>query len=131
MEFVTPGEARARFRAGLRAPTASWAPGFVQANLVVLPADAAEEFSLFARGNPKPCPLLDVTAPGSPVTLLAPGADLRTDLPAYRVWEHGRCVAEPGDVAGYWRDDLIAFVIGCSFTFERALLAAGVTPVPP
>ncbi len=118
--------ARARFRAGLRVPTAGWAAGFAQANLIVLPQAAAGEFLLFARRNPGPCPLLDVTEPGRAVTRLAPGADLRTDLPAYRIWEHGRCVAEPGEITGYWRDDLVAFLTGCSFTFERALLAAGV-----
>jgi uncharacterized protein YcsI (UPF0317 family) len=123
---ASPAQARAAFRAGLRTPTASWAPGFVQANMVVLPEDAAGEFERFARGNPGPCPLLDVTEAGSPTTRLAPGADLRTDLPAYRVWEDGQCVAEPGDVSRYWRGDLVAFLTGCSFTFERALLAAGV-----
>ncbi|HUJ04873.1 MAG TPA: putative hydro-lyase [Streptosporangiaceae bacterium] len=123
---LIPAQARARFRAGLRVPTASLAPGFAQANLVVLPQDAAGEFALFASRNPGPCPLLDVTGPGSPVTGLAAGADLRTDLPGYRVWEHGACVAEPDEVTGYWRDDLVAFLTGCSFTFERALAAAGV-----
>ena len=126
MEAVSPASARARFRAGLRVPTASWAPGFAQANLIVVPQDAAGEFERFARLNPRPCPLLDIGEPGDPVTRLAPGADLRTDLPAYRVWEHGRCVAEPGDILARWRDDLVAFLTGCSFTFERALLAAGV-----
>ena len=121
-----PADARARFRAGLRVPTAQFAPGFTQANLIALPEQAAGEFELFACRNPKPCPLLDITAPGSPLTRLAPGADLRTDLPAYRVWRNGRCVAEPADVAEYWRPDLVAFLIGCSFTFERALQAAGV-----
>ncbi len=121
-----PADARARFRGGLRVPTAGCAAGFSQANLVVVPHDAAGEFERFARLNPKPCPLLDITDPGSPMTRLAPGADLRTDLPAYRVWEHGRCVAEPDDITGYWRGDLVAFLLGCSFTFERALLAAGV-----
>lgn len=125
-EFGSPADARARFRAGLRVPTASLAPGFTQANLIVLPQEAAGEFALFAARNPRPCPLLDVTEPGRPVTSLAPGADLRTDLPAYRIWEHGQCVAEPGEVSRYWRDDLVAFLIGCSFTFESALLAAGV-----
>ncbi len=123
---LIPAQARARFRAGLRVPTASLAPGFAQANLVVLPQDAAREFALFASRNPGPCPLLDVTGPGSPVTGLAAGADLRTDLPGYRVWEHGACVAEPDEVTRYWRDDLVAFLTGCSFTFERALAAAGV-----
>ncbi len=126
MELLSPAGARARFRAGTRAPTASWAAGYAQANLIVLPQDVADEFALFARRNPGPCPLLETTRPGSPVSQLAPGADLRTDLPAYRIWEHGRCVAEPGEITGYWRDDLVAFLTGCSFTFERALLAAGV-----
>jgi uncharacterized protein YcsI (UPF0317 family) len=127
MNAASPAaDARARFRAGLRTPTASWAPGFVQANLVVLPQEAAGEFEQFACGNPGPCPLLGVSEPGSPATRLAPGADLRTDLPAYRVWEDGQCVAEPDDITGYWRGDLVAFLTGCSFTFDRALLAAGV-----
>jgi uncharacterized protein YcsI (UPF0317 family) len=121
-----PAQARARFRAGLRMPTASCAAGFTQANLVVLPQDVAGEFELFARRNPKPCPVLDIGEPGRPRTRLAPEADLRTDLPAYLVWENGQCVAEPGDLLEYWRDDLVAFLIGCSFTFERALVAAGV-----
>jgi uncharacterized protein YcsI (UPF0317 family) len=121
-----PSQARERFRAGLQTPTAAWAPGYAQANLVVLPRDAAFDFMLFAQRNPRPCPVLDVTEPGAPFTPLAPGADLRTDLPAYRVWERGRCVAQVADIAGYWRDDLVAFLIGCSFTFERALAAAGV-----
>jgi uncharacterized protein YcsI (UPF0317 family) len=122
----SPAEIRARFRVGLRVPTASFAPGYSQANLVVLPRDEAADFALFARRNPRPCPLLDVTEPGSPVTRLAAGADLRTDLPAYRVWADGQCVAEPDEVTGYWRDDLVAFLIGCSFTFDRTLATAGV-----
>jgi len=123
---VSPAEARNRFRAGLKTPTAGWAPGYVQANLVALPREQAFDFMLFAQRNPRPCPVLDVTDPGDPVSRMAPRADLRTDLPAYRVWEHGRCVAQTADVTGYWRDDLVAFLIGCSFTFERALTAAGV-----
>ena len=126
MDPVSPAEARNRFRAGLKTPTAGWAPGYVQANLVALPREQAFDFMLFAQRNPRPCPVLDVTDPGDPVSRMAPRADLRTDLPAYRVWEHGRCVAQTADVTGYWRDDLVAFLIGCSFTFERALTAAGV-----
>src|SRR5215472_14482376 len=126
LRSLTPAVARGRFRGGLRMPTAGCAPGFSQANLVVVPHAAADEFERFVRLNPKPCPLLDITEPGSPLTRLAQGADLRTDLPAYRVWEHGSCVAEPDDVTGYWRGDLVAFLLGCSFTFERALLTAGV-----
>jgi uncharacterized protein YcsI (UPF0317 family) len=126
MELLTPAAARARFRTGLRVPTAGWCAGFAQANLVLLPHDAADEFAVFAERNPRPCPVLDVTEPGKPVTRIARGADLRTDLPAYRIWEDGQCVAEATDITGYWRDDLVGFLLGCSFTFERALLAAGV-----
>jgi uncharacterized protein YcsI (UPF0317 family) len=126
VKSVSPARAREQFRGGLKTPTAAWAPGYTQANLVVLPRDIAFDFMLFAQRNPKPCPVLDVSEPGIPVTSLAPEADLRTDLPAYRVWEQGECVAETADITGYWRDDLVAFLIGCSFTFEQALMAAGV-----
>ncbi len=123
---VGPDEARKQFRAGLRVPTAGWAPGYAQANLIAVPRDLAYDLLLFAQRNPKPCPVLDVTEPGSHTTPLAPGADLRTDLPAYRIWRHGECVAETGDASEYWRDDLVALLIGCSFTFEQALLDAAV-----
>src|SRR5258708_28260389 len=126
LEYLSPAGTRARFRAGVGWRTGSCAAGFAQANLMVLPQDAASEFERFASRNPGPCPLLDVTAPGNASTRLAPGADLRTDLPAYRIWEHGNLVAEPADITGYWRDDLVTFLTGCSFTFERALVAPGV-----
>lgn len=113
-------------RAGrLSGPTPGLALGFVQANLVIVPREFAFDFLLFCQRNPKPCPLLDVTEPGDPEpAAVAPGADLRTDLPAYRVWRDGRLVDEPTDIRGLWRDDFVSFVVGCSFTFESALLAA-------
>ncbi|MFD6435412.1 putative hydro-lyase [Streptomyces venezuelae] len=119
-------KARAAFRAGDTSPTSGWAAGFTQANLISVPADWAYEMLLFCQRNPKPCPVLDVTDAGSWATPLAPGADLRTDLPLYRVWEHGEMTAEPTDVVDHWRDDLVTFLIGCSFTFEWALADAGV-----
>ncbi|MEU5901036.1 MULTISPECIES: putative hydro-lyase [Streptomyces] len=119
-------KARAAFRAGDTSPTAGRAEGFTQANLISVPADWAYEMLLFCQRNPKPCPVLDVTDAGSWGTPLAPGADLRTDLPLYRVWEHGELTAEPTDVVDHWRDDLVTFLIGCSFTFEWALADAGV-----
>lgn len=111
----------------LTGPTPGLAPGYVQANLVVLPKDWAFDFLLFCQRNPKPCPLLDVTDAGDPEPRgIALGADLRTDLPAYRIWKHGELIAEPTDVREYWRDDLVSFIIGCSFTFENALIERGI-----
>ena len=111
----------------LAGQTSGLAPGFAQANLAILPRELAYDFLQFCRANPKPCPLLDVTEPGSPVPqTAAPGADLRTDLPKYRVWRDGKLIDEPTDIQEYWRDDLVSFVIGCSFTFEAALMRAGV-----
>ena len=108
-------------------PTPGLALGYVQANLVILPRDWAFDFLLFCQRNPKPCPVLDVTEPGDPeAKLVAAGSDLRTDLPAYRVWKNGELVEEPHEITNHWREDLVSFVIGCSFTFENALLAAGV-----
>jgi uncharacterized protein YcsI (UPF0317 family) len=122
-----PAALRAAMRRGqLTGPTAGLAPGFTQANLVALPEADAFDFLRFCVRNPKPCPVLEVTDPGSPEPAsLAPGADLRSDLPRYRVWRDGELVDEPTDAAGHWGEDLVGFLIGCSFTFERALLAEG------
>jgi uncharacterized protein YcsI (UPF0317 family) len=122
----TPAEARQRFREGLVAPTTGWAAGFTQANMVMLPQDWAFDMLLFGQRNPQPVPLLDVTDPGATASRLAPDADLRTDVPRYRVWRDGELVAEPTDVSDLWRDDLVTFLIGCSFSFETALMAAQV-----
>src|SRR5947209_3773217 len=110
----------------LTGPTPGLARGFVQANLVILPKDLAFDFLLFCHRNPKPCPLLDVTEPGSPEPkFVAPGADLRTDLPRYVVYRDGIPIEEPTDIKKWWRDDLVSFLLGCSFTFDNALLEAG------
>lgn len=121
-----PAEARTLIRDGDAGPTTGRAPGYTQANLISVPRDWAYDVLLFCQRNPKPCPVLDVTDPGETSTVLAPGADLRTDLPAYRIWEHGELVEEPEEVTGRWRKDLVTFLIGCSFTFEWALADAGV-----
>lgn len=123
---TSPSDARERYREGLVAPTSGWATGFTQANMVVLPKDWAFDMLLFGQRNPQPVPLLDVTDPGATSSPLAPNADLRTDLPLYRVWRDGELVDEPHDVTDLWRDDLVTFLIGCSFSFESALLDAGV-----
>jgi uncharacterized protein YcsI (UPF0317 family) len=121
-----PDQARAAFRQGLVSPTTGWAAGYTQTNLVVLPESWAYDFLLFAQRNRRACPVLDVSDVGEPTTVLAPGADLRTDLPLYRVWEDGELVAEVSDVRDVWRSDLVAFQIGCSFSFESALQEAGI-----
>jgi uncharacterized protein YcsI (UPF0317 family) len=126
-EHARPQALRAAIRRGTwTGPTAGLAPGAAQANLVVLPAADALDFLRFCVHNPQACPVLEVTDPGAadPVHT-APGADLRTDVPRYRLLHRGELVDEPTDVRGHWRDDLVAFLLGCSFTFERALLAAG------
>lgn len=108
--------------------TAGVAPGYVQANLVILPRAQAFDFLLFCQRNPKPCPLIEVMEPGvaEPV-ITAPGADIRTDLPRYRVFRDGALVKEVDDILEEWRDDLVTFLLGCSFTFETALLDAGIS----
>lgn len=108
-------------------PTAGLAPGRVQANLMILPQAMADDFLLFCQRNPKPCPLLAVSDAGQ-INMPALGADLdiRTDVPKYRVWRRGELVDEPTNLHRYWRDDLVVFAIGCSFSFEEALVADGI-----
>lgn len=106
--------------------TAGTAMGHVQANLAILERDLAYDFLLFCQRNPKPCPLLDVTEVGSAEPRkIAPGADIRTDLPRYRVYKNGVLVDEPTNITAHWQDNFVGFLIGCSFTFENALLEAG------
>ncbi len=127
-QHLTPEDVRLACRAGqVTEPTSGFAPAFAQANLVVLPRREADDFLRFCQLNPKPCPVLDVTAPGSPEPVkTAPGADVRTDLPYYRVYRHGELIETRTDVVDLWRDDLVSFLLGCSYTFEGPLLDAGV-----
>jgi len=141
--YMTASELRRAIRAGdFTGPTAGCAAGYVQTNLVVLPAEAANEFAEFCRLNDRPCPLVAQTPPGmyEPGETLtaalsqgarewvAAGADLRTDVPKYRVFRHGVLEPnEPTDIRGLWRNDFVAFLLGCSFTFENALMRAGLT----
>src|SRR5689334_14093037 len=127
LRHATGADVRRQARlGGLTGPTPGLALGYVQANLVVVPRDLAFDFLLFCQRNPKPCPLLDVTEPGDPEPrYVAPGADLRTDVPRYRVYQHGEVVDEPTDLGKWWRSDLVGFLLGCSFTFESALIQAG------
>ena len=121
-------DARLAIRRGdWRGHTSGLAPAHVQGNLVVLPADLAGDFLRFCQANPKPCPLLAVSEPGARgIPALGPDLDIATDVSAYRVYEDGVLVSEPDDVSALWRDDFVSFVLGCSFSFEDALIAAGI-----
>ena len=119
---------RLQARSGrLQGPTAGLANGFVQANLAILPKALADDFLRFCQRNPKPCPLLSVSDPGdSRLPGLGDDLDIRTDVPRYRVWKHGELLDEPTDIRSHWRDDLVSFAIGCSFSFEEALMEEGI-----
>lgn len=124
---ATPAEIRQLCRESkLTTPTPGLAPEFVQANLVILPDVLAFDFLLFCQRNSKACPILDVTEIGdAEPKMIAPGADLRTDLPRYKIFRQGQFVEETTDIQAVWRKDLVAFLIGCSFSFENAMIAAG------
>jgi uncharacterized protein YcsI (UPF0317 family) len=121
-----PAQLRRLIRKGQWAgPTTGRAPGYVQANLVMLPQEEAFHFLLFCVRNPKPCPVLDVLEPGRVAPRIAPDADLRTDLPRYRIYEHGELKSEVEDVTPFFHERMVSFLLGCSFSFEAAMMAAG------
>jgi uncharacterized protein YcsI (UPF0317 family) len=122
-------EARAAIRRGAwTAHTSGLARDHVQGNVVILPKALADDFLRYCQRNPKPCPVLAVSEPGDPrLPTLGADIDIRSDVPRYRVWRRGELVEEPTDIAALWRDDLVTFVIGCSFSFEQALLDAGLS----
>lgn len=123
----TGAEVRAAVRAGRRYPTSGVAPGYVQTNLAILPRELAFDFLLFCQRNPKPCPIIEVLEPGEyEPKQSAPGADIRIDVPRYRVYRHGELDEEVETIEHLWSDDLVSFLIGCSFTFENALLESGI-----
>ena len=125
---TAPSEVRELIREGrLVQTTSGLSPGHVQANLAILPKELAFDFLLFCQRNPRPCPLLEVVEAGEvEPSEFAPGADLRTDTPLYRVYEYGQMTAEVEDISEFWRDDLVSFLLGCSFSFENALLNADI-----
>mgnify|MGYP001174061050 CR=1 FL=1 len=106
-------------------PTSGTAPGYVQANLVMIPKEAAFHFLLFCTRNPKPCPILDVLEPGCVEPAIARGADLRKDLPKYRIYRNGVLDVEVPDVTGVFSEEMVSFLLGCSFSFETAMMANG------
>ena len=124
----SPAEVRNLVRTGQwRGVTSGVAPGRVQANLAILPQELAFDFLLFCQRNPKPCPLLEVIEAGSvEPALTAPGADIRTDVPGYRIYEHGQLSAEVPSLLDHWDDGLVSFLLGCSFSFEQAMTEAGI-----
>jgi uncharacterized protein YcsI (UPF0317 family) len=124
-ESILPSlEARLACRNGMASTTAGVANGFVQGNLAILPEKLAAAFHRFCQLNPKPCPIIGMSDVGDPrIPALGEDLDIRTDLPRYRIWRDGEVVDEPTDIKKYWRDDLVAFVLGCSYSFEEALLA--------
>lgn len=124
---LSAADLRALCRSGaFDGPTAGYADGHVQANLMIVPREYAFDFLLFCQRNPKPCPLVEVLEPGCFEPRSAPGADLRTDVPGYRIFENGVLRQEIADISAYWRDDLVSFLIGCSFSFESALIEGGI-----
>jgi uncharacterized protein YcsI (UPF0317 family) len=116
--------ARRDYRAGKYGSTAGVAPGCVQGNLVILPEAQAAAFHRFCQLNPKPCPIIGMSEVGDPrIPSLGVDLDIRTDIPQYVVWKDGEAIDRPADVMKYWRDDLVSFVIGCSYSFEEAMMA--------
>ena len=128
--YEKPTDLRAACRTGdYDGPTSGHAQGYVQANMVILPAADAAEFRQFCENNPKPCPVLEILEPGDPEPKnCAPGADIRTDLSRYRVFRDGELVGDFTDISDVWEDDFVTFLLGCSFTAEEALIAAGLEP---
>src|ERR1044072_4930851 len=125
-ELLPSGAPRHACRAGMASSTAGVANGFVQGNLAILPEKLAASFHRFCQLNPKPRPIIGMSDVGNPrIPSLGLDLDVRTDLPRYRVWRDGEVVEEPTDIMAHWRDDLVSFVIGCSYSFEEALLADG------
>jgi uncharacterized protein YcsI (UPF0317 family) len=127
MIFDDPRQLRLAAREGrFKEPTAGHAPGYLQANMMVLPQKYAYDFLLFCQRNPKPCPLIEVMEPGAREPKCAPGADVAIDVPGYRVYREGELSEELDQAAALWRDDFVTFLIGCSFSFEAAVIEAGV-----
>lgn len=126
---ASPKQVREMFRQEtLVKPTAGMCGGYAQGNLVILPKDLAYDFLLFTQRNPKPCPVLEVSDAGSrEFKLTAPGSDIARDIPLYRVYENGIMTGEYKNVEQFWREDFVSFLIGCSFTFESALIDEGIS----
>lgn len=123
---LSPGELRSKIRAGEHiGNTSGAAPGFVQCNIVILPVSHAHDFLRFCQLNPKPCPLIAMGEPGATALPTLGDIDIRSDIPGYRVFRDGKLTEEVSNIRALWRDDFVTFALGCSFSFEEALLADG------
>lgn len=127
--YENPNELRHAIRSGqFTAPTSGQCPNYIQANMVILPKSIADKFLEFCQLNPRSCPLLEMLSPGSynPTKLSKTDADVRTDLPKYRIFQKGELISEVTDIKDYWNDELVTFLLGCSFSFENALQERGI-----
>ena len=124
----TLAEVRTEIRAGrYTAHTAGLGRGSLQANLVIMPEEFAFDFMRYCQRNPKPCPITGVSDTGNPMMFtMGNDIDIRTDVPAYNIYRNGRLDISMTNIAEIWRDDFVVFTLGCSFTFEHALLDAGI-----
>ncbi len=126
-ESITPQDLRIMCRSGVfSGPTSGYSKGRVQANMMIVPREYAFDLLLFCQRNPKPCPLVEVLEPGRFEPVCAKGGDVRSDLPGYRIFKDGVLQQEVTDIREYWREDLVTFLIGCSFSFESALMEGGI-----
>lgn len=128
LHFDTAEELRRACRtARFSAPTSGFAQGFQQGNVVILPAACADDFLRFCIRNPKPAPILGISETGSPkLPTLGADLDIRFDVPRYNVFKNGEAMDTVTDIDALWRDDFVTFVLGCSFSFETALLRAAI-----
>src|SRR5262249_30526928 len=127
MQIRDPKKARGIIRnGGYKGHTAGIAPDYVQGNVCILPLEVATDFAAFCQRNPKPCPIISMGSPGDPLLSDLCAIDIRTDVRCYRVFRAGELVDEPTDIQRYWSDDLVTFVLGCSFSFELPLLQEGI-----
>ena len=129
MVYEYPSDLREAIRSGqFISPTSGQCPGYIQANMVILPKSIADKFLQFSQLNPRACPLLEMLPSGSytPTKLAKTEADIRTDLPKYRIYQNGQFLAEVTDIKDYWNEEMVTFLLGCSFSFENALQEHGI-----
>lgn len=124
----TPAQVRDQIRSGHWGKnTSGLASGYVQGNIVILPKAWADDFLKFATLNPKACPIVGMSE--NPGDFLLPNVgenvDIRSDVSSYKIFRDGEFKQEVSDITDFWQDDLVTFVLGCSFSFEEPLIADG------